>query len=73
MQTSINPPAVLFWAIIRMVLGIAQMTGGIATAVLLFRLGAAAETVVALSITMGVTVLSILLFRVLKLHEKGPS
>lgn len=72
MHASVNPPAVLFWAIVRMVLGIAQMAGAIATAVLLFRLGAATATVVALSITMGVTVLSILVFRVLKVQGKGP-
>ena len=70
MQASVNPPVVLFWAIIRLILGIAQMGGAIALAICLYRYGAGRETMIALYITMGVTVLSILLFRVLRVQGK---
>jgi hypothetical protein len=70
MQASINPPAVLFWAIVRFILGIAQMAGAIALAICLYRYGAGRETMIALLGTMGVTVLSILLFRVLRVQGK---
>ena len=73
MQTSLNSPAVLFWAILRLILGIGQMAGAIASAVLLFRLGAAFETIVTLSATMGLTVSSLFLFRVLRVQGKKHS
>jgi hypothetical protein len=71
MQVSVNPPLVLFWAIIRLLLGITQMAGAIALAICLYRYGAGRETIIALSITMGVTVLSIVLFRLLRVQDKG--
>lgn len=61
---------VLFWAIIRLILGIAQMVGAIALAICLYLYGTGWETMIALYITMGVTVLSILFFRVLKVQGK---
>lgn len=71
MQASINARAVLFWAVIRLLLGITQMAGAIALAICLYRYGASRETIIALSITMGVTVLSIVLFRLLRVQDKG--
>jgi hypothetical protein len=75
MQTFVKP-VVLFWAIVRIILGIAQMTGAVVSVAFLFRFGAARETLMAVSITMGVTVLSIILFRFLKVqgkeHSKNP-
>ena len=73
MQASVNSPAVLLWAIIRIILGISQMGGAIVLAVCLYRYGSGRETMIALFITMGVTVLSIVLFRVLKVQGKGRS
>lgn len=73
MQASINSPAVLFWAIIRTILGIAQMAGAIVLAVCLYRYGPGRETITALLITMGVTVLSIVLFRLLRVQGKDRS
>jgi hypothetical protein len=70
MQASVNPPAVLSWAMIRLILGIAQIAGAIVLAVCLYRYGAGRETIIALSITMGVTVLSIVLFRLLRVQGK---
>jgi hypothetical protein len=72
MQTFVDP-VVLFWAIVRIMLGIAQMTGAVVSVVFLFRFGAARETLMAVSITMGVTVLSIILFRFLKVQGKEHS
>ena len=46
------------------------MAGALASAALLIRLGLVTETLVALSATTGVTVLSIALFRVLKVQGK---
>ena len=71
MQGSINPPVVLFWAIIRFLLGIMQMAGAIVLAICLYRYGAGRETIIALLITMGLTVLSIFLFRLLRVQGKG--
>lgn len=71
MQASVNPPAVLFWAIVRFILGVAQMAGAIALAICLYRHGTGRETMIALFGTMGVTVLSILFFRVLKVQGKN--
>ena len=68
MQASVNAPAVLFWAVIRIILGIAQMAGAIVLAVCLCRYGAGRETIIALFVTMDVTVLSIVLFRLLKVQ-----
>ena len=64
--------AVLFWSIARIVLGIAQMTGAIASAALLFQIGARRETVIAVSSTMIITLVSMLLFRVLKVQGCEP-
>lgn len=70
MQSShINPPVVVFWAVVRMVLGIAQMTGAIVSATLLLRLGLARETLIAVSITMVCTLGSIVLFKWLKVQK----
>ncbi len=55
---------------IRLILGIAQIAGAIVLAVCLYRYGAGRETIIALSITMGVTVLSIVLFRLLRVQGK---
>jgi cytochrome b561 len=71
MQASVNPPAVLFWAIVRLLLGITQMAGAIALAICLYRYGAGEETMIALFCTMGVTILSLLLFRILKVQGKN--
>ena len=65
-----NSPPVLFWAVVRAVFGIAQMAGAIATLVLLIRVGQARETVIALCVTMAVTILSILLFKILKVQNR---
>jgi predicted lysophospholipase L1 biosynthesis ABC-type transport system permease subunit len=70
MQASINPPVILFWAIVRLILGIAQMAGSVALAICLYRYGAGRETMIALFVTMGATILSILLFRVLRVQGK---
>ncbi len=64
-----SEPAVLLWAIFRVMLGIGQMTGALVSAVLLFRLGIVRESVTAAAITVCLTLVSVLLFRVLKLHE----
>jgi hypothetical protein len=61
---------VLVWAIIRFILGIAQMVGAIVLAVCSYRYGAGRETIIALLITMGVTLLSIGLFRLLMVQGK---
>jgi len=61
---------VLVWAIIRIILGIGQMAGAIVMAVCLYRYGGGRETMIALYITMGTTVLSLLLFRVLRVQGK---
>ena len=60
---------VMWWAIIRGVFGIAQMTGAVVSVLLLLRLGAAHETIMAVSITMLITLISIALFRWLKVQE----
>jgi phosphoenolpyruvate-protein kinase (PTS system EI component) len=61
---------VLFWAIIRLIFAAAQIAGATALAVCLYRFGAGRETMIALFITMGVTILSIVLFRVVKVQDK---
>jgi len=61
---------VLFWAIIRLIFAAAQIAGATALVLCLYRFGAGRETMIALFITMGVTILSIVLFRLLKVHEK---
>lgn len=71
MQASVNSPVVLFWAIVRIILGIAQMSGAIILAVCLVRYGAGWETIVALSITLGAVVLSVVLFQLLKVQGKN--
>ena len=70
MRASVNPPVVLFWAIVRLLLGITQMGGAIVLAICLYRYGAGRETIIALSLTMGVTLLSIVLFRLLRVQSK---
>jgi predicted lysophospholipase L1 biosynthesis ABC-type transport system permease subunit len=62
---------VRFWAIVRLILGVAQMAGAVALAICLYRYGAGRETMIALFGTMGVTVVSILLFRVLRVQGKN--
>ena len=70
-QASINPPVVLFWAIIRLILGVTQTAGAIVLAICLYRIGAGRETMIVFFVTMGATVLSIFLFRVLRVQGKG--
>lgn len=60
----------VFWGLIRVVLGIAQMTGAIILAVCLYRYGPGQGTMIILFITMGAIILSILLFRVLRVQGK---
>jgi hypothetical protein len=67
---STNSPTVVFWAVVRSLLGIAQMAGAVASLALLIRVGAAKEMMIALSVTMGITVLSILLFKILKMQDR---
>jgi hypothetical protein len=55
---STNSPT-LCWAIVRILLGVVQMAGAVATLVLLIRFGQARETMIALCATMAVTVISI--------------
>jgi hypothetical protein len=62
---------VLFWAIVRVILGIAQMAGAIVLAVCLYRYGVGWETMIALYFTLGATVLSILVFRVLNIQGRN--
>jgi hypothetical protein len=62
---------VLFWAIVRVIFGIAQMAGAIVLAVCLYRYGMGRETMIALYFTLAATVVSILLFRVLNVHGRG--
>jgi hypothetical protein len=61
---------VLFRAIVRLIFAIAQMGGAVVLAICLYRHGAGREAMIVLFITMGVTVLSILLFRVFKVQGK---
>jgi len=58
----------IIWAIVRVILGIAQMTGAIVSAVLLLRVGIAYETFAALIATSACTAISLFLFRVLKVQ-----
>jgi hypothetical protein len=51
------------WAIVRMVLGLAQMTGAVAAFYLLFQTGVNALSLSAVVITCLLTTLSVLLFR----------
>jgi hypothetical protein len=69
-QASTNSPTVLFLGIIRIILGVTQMTGAIVLAIWLNRHGAARETMIIFFVTMGATILSILLFRVLNIQGK---
>jgi hypothetical protein len=66
----VSPPARLFWAVVRTVLGILQMTGSIISVTLLFRLGLVRETLIAVGATGVITLLSIILFKWLKVQEK---
>ncbi len=68
---STNSPSVLFWAVIRALFGIAQMSGAVVSLMLLIRMGPARESVIALSATMAVTVLSVLLFKILKVQNRA--
>ena len=61
---------VIFWAVVRSAFGVAQMTGTVVSAVLLIHLGTARETIVAVSITLLVTLKSVGLFRWLRVQEK---
>lgn len=67
---SINSPAALFWVVVRTLLGIAQMAGAVTTLLLLIRFGQAPETVIALAVTMALTVLSIVLFKIVKVQNR---
>lgn len=71
MQASVNSPVVLFWAIVRIILGIARMSGAIILAVCLVRYGAGWETIVALFITPAVAEHSVVFFRLLKVQGKN--
>jgi hypothetical protein len=63
--------SVIFWAVVRVAFGIAQMTGAVTSAVLLFMLGAVRETIVAVSITAILMLSSVSLFKWLKVQERA--
>ncbi len=65
-----NSPGVLFWAVTRALFGIAQMAGAVTSLALLVRMGQAKETVIALAVTMVATVLSIVLFKIIKVQDR---
>lgn len=65
-----NSPTVLFWAVVRALLGIAQMAGAVTSLVLLISLGPARETVIALAVTMSLTVVSVTLFKIVKVQDR---
>jgi len=58
-----------FGAIDRVVLGILQMTGALVTATLVVRVGVSRESLVAGVITLAVSLVSLSVFRVLKVGE----
>jgi hypothetical protein len=62
---------IIFWALVRGILGMAQMTGAIVSLILLLRLGPARQTMTAVSLTMIFTLVSIALFRWLRVQDKG--
>ena len=59
------------WAWVRVVLGWVQMAGAAASLVLLLRTGASAATVAVVSVTAFFMVVSVVLFRVLKVPDSG--
>jgi hypothetical protein len=61
----------VFWAIVRIILGILQMTGAIVSATLLFRLGLARETIIAVVGTAFFTIISLVLFKWFKVQERA--
>ena len=63
---------VLFFGIVRSLFGIAQMIGAIVSVALLLRIGITRQSVVALMITAALTLVSLLLFRVLKVQGTAP-
>jgi hypothetical protein len=69
MQASINPPGVLLGNH-RVVLGVTQMSGANIVVVCLYRYGSGRETMIALFATLGATILSIFLFRGLRVQGK---
>jgi hypothetical protein len=76
---SLEPPqhgerdvaTVVRWAWVRMCLGWAQMAGASASIVLLAVTGVSTPAIVVLSVTTAFTVVSVILFRVLKLPRNG--
>ncbi len=66
---SSNQPVTLFWTVVRALLGIGQMAGAVTSLVLLIRLGPANITVISLAVTMALTVLSILLFKIVRVQS----
>ena len=67
---STNSPTVMFWAVVRVLLGTAQMAGAIVSLVLLMGMGLIRETMVSLFATLVMMVLSIFLFKVLKVDHR---
>ena len=61
----------LRWAQLRIVLGWIQIAGGAASAVLLVQTGTSTSTLLVASVTGFLMVVSVLLFRVLKLPRSG--
>ncbi len=70
MMQATNPPATLFWGVVRSLLGILQMAGAIVSVVLCLRNGAMGQTAIAVASTLAVTLISILLFRVMRVGER---
>lgn len=62
---------IVFWASVRIMLGILQMTGAIVSATLLFRLGFSRETIIAVAGTAVFTVISLILFKWFKVQERA--
>ena len=63
---------VQFWAVIRLALGFLQMSGATASLLAFVQVGLQPLTIWLCLITFGLTVFSILLFRIFKVHEKEP-
>lgn len=66
-------PVIILWAVVRTILGIAQMTGAIVSATLVLRLGLARETIIAVAGTAVFAIISLILFRWLKVQERTAS
>lgn len=70
MMQATNPPATFFWGAVRTLLGIFQMAGTTVSVVLCLRSGVTGQTAIAVGSTLAVTLISMLLFRVMRVGEK---